>query len=159
VTYGRRFGAKTWRADRGFTLLEVLVALAIAVAALTMLYRQGVVAMRITQAAASYQEAISRAQSRLDALNDGNLVAGERDGDDGGGFRWRTRIAPIASTPPPRPALARPALARPAAHASAYAGGTGLFVVTVEISWPGPEGIRRLVLNTRRLGQAVAASP
>ena len=135
--------------EEGFTLLEVLVALAIAVPALVMLYRQGVVSMRATRAAAAYQEAISRAQSRLDALTNAGLVAGEQDGDDGGGFAWRTRIVPIASTAPPRPPP----------RASPYAGGTTLFAVAVEISWPGSEGTRTLVLDTRRLGPASAASP
>ncbi len=132
-------------ADRGFTLLEVLVALAIAVPALVLLYRQGAASMRATRTAASYQEAISRAQSRLDALTGAGLVAGERNGGDGGGFAWRTQVMPIASTPPPR--------------ASPYAGGTSLFAVVVEISWPGPDGVRTLMLDTRRLGPASAVQP
>jgi len=137
------------RMDAGFTLLEVLVALAIAIPALTMLYRQGVVSMGVTQTATAYQEAISRAQSRLDALSDDSLVPGERNGDDGGGFHWRTRIAPTASTAPPRPAP----------RASLYARGTSLFAVAVEISWAGANGPRTLTLNTRRLGPASAAAP
>ncbi len=130
----------------GFTLLEVLVALAIAVPALVLLYRQGVASIGVTQSAASYQEAISRAQSRLDALTDGGLVAGERNGDDGGGYRWRTRVVPIASA----------ALPRPSARAAPGAGGTTLFGVAVEIAWPGPFGMRTLMLDTRRLGTAAA---
>ena len=136
-------------ADRGFTLLEVLVALAIAVPALVLLYRQGTASMQATRAAASYQEAISRAQSRLDALTGAGLVAGERNGDDGGGFAWRTQVMPIASTPSPRPPP----------RASPYAGGTSLFAVVVEISWPGPDGVRTLMLDTRRLGPASAVQP
>ena len=125
------------------------MALAIAVPALVVLYRQGAVSMGITRTAESYQEAISRAQSRLDGLTDETLVAGERNGKDGGGFLWRTEVAPVASTVPPRPA----------SRASAYAGGTSLFDVLVEISWPGPSGMRRLVLETRRLGPASAIRP
>ena len=135
--------------EAGFTLLEVLVAFAIAAPALTLLYRQGFVSMSVTRAAASYQEAISRAQSRLDALADDGLVAGERTGDDGGGFRWRTRIAPVASTPPPRPAQ----------RGSLYAGGTTLYAVTIEVSWPAPGGTRTFALDTRRLGPAEAGGP
>jgi len=142
-------GAIKQRTDAGFTLLEVLVALAIAIPALTMLYRQGVVSMGVTQTATAYQEAISRAQSRLDTLSDDSLVPGERNGDDGNGFFWRTRIAPIASTAPPRPAP----------RASPYARGTSLFAVAVEISWAGANGPRKLTLNTRRLGPASAAAP
>jgi len=135
------------RAASGFTLLEVLVALAIAIPALAMLYRQGVVSMGVTQTSTAYQEAISRAQSHLDALSDDSLVPGERTGDDGDGFAWRIRIAPIASTAPPRPAP----------RASYYARGTSLFAVMVEISWPGGSGRRTLTLDTRRLGPASAA--
>ena len=143
-------GASTiWHADAGFTLLEVLVALAIAVPALALLYRQGVVSMTVTRTAAAYQEAISRAQSHLDELADDSLVAGERDGDDGGGFSWRTRVAPIAATAPPRPAP----------RASPYARGTSLYAVVVEISWSGANGPRTMTLNTRRLGPASAAGP
>ncbi len=141
----QRSRAGAGRAD-GFTLLEVLVALAIAVPALVLLYRQGVASIGVTQAAASYQEAISRAQSHLDALTDGGLVAGERDGDDGGGFRWRTRVVPIASAAPPRPAP----------RAAPNVGTTMLFGVAVEISWRGPHGMTALMLDTRRLGTAAA---
>jgi len=136
-------------AEAGFTLLEVLVAFAITVPALALLYRQGVVSMGVTQTAAAYQEAISRAQSHLDALSDDGLVPGERDGDDGNGFSWRTRIAPIAATAPPRPAP----------RASPYARGTSLFAVVVEISWAGTSGPRTLTLRTRRLGPAAAVGP
>lgn len=132
--------------DDGFTLLEVLVALAIAIPALALLYRQGVASIGVTQTAASYQEAISRAQSRLDALADGGLIAGERNGDDGGGYRWRTRIVPIAAAAPQHPGPRTPS----------GADGTTLFGVAVEISWPGPQGMRAVVLDTRRLGMAAA---
>lgn len=132
--------------EAGFTLLEVLVALAIALPALVLLYRQGAVAMGVTRTGATYQEAISRAQSRLDALTGTGLAAGEREGDDGGGFRWRTRIAPVASTPLP---------SRPP---SPPAAGT-LYAVAVEISWPGPAGVRRFLLETRRLGVGAASNP
>lgn len=135
--------------EAGFTLLEVLVAFAIAAPALTLLYRQGLVSMNVTRTAAAYQEAISRAQSRLDALGDDGLVAGERTGDEGGGFRWRTRIAPVASTPPPRPVP----------RGSRYAGGTTLYAVIVEVSWSAPSGTRTFALDTRRLGPAEAGGP
>lgn len=125
--------------EAGFTLLEVLVALAIAVPALVLLYRQGAAAMGITRTAATYQEAVSRAQSRLDALTGTGLAAGEREGDDGGGFRWRTRVVPVASAPLP---------SRP----SPPAAGNTLYAVAVEISWPGAAGLRRVLLETRRVG-------
>lgn len=121
------------------------MALAIAVPALVLLYRQGAAAMGVAQTAATYQEAISRAQSRLDALTGTGLAAGEGEGDDGGGFQWRTRIVPVALAPPSRVPFPIAANA--------------LYAVAVEISWSGPTGPRRFLLETRRLGLAPAARP
>lgn len=138
-----------FRSDRGFTLLEVLVALAIAGPALALLFSQGVASVATTRTAARYEEAISRARSRLATLSDRNLIAGERGGDDGSGFAWRTRIAQVATTPP----------ARDAARAGIYARGVALYDVTVEISWPGGTSDRSMALTTRRLGPAAPATP
>ena len=138
------------RGDDGFTLLEVLVAFAIAAPALAVLYQGGVGSMEITRAAASYQEAMSRAQSRLDALAGDALAPGEQDGDDGDGFRWRTRIAPVATLTPLRVAAPR---------GSPYVAGTTLYNVSVEVSWRGARGVRTFALDTRRLGAASAARP
>ncbi len=149
----RRFlrrGRRAGLAEAGFTLLEVLVALAIAIPALVLLYRQDVVAMGVTRTAATYREAISRAQSRLDALTGTGLAAGEQAGDDGGGFRWRTRIAPVASASP---------APRPSSDPAPSGGGGTLYAVAVEISWPGPQGMRRFLLQTRRMGSTPAGRP
>ncbi len=135
--------------DGGFTLLEVLVAFAVAAPALALLFGQGVQSVTAAQAAARYREAISRAQSRLDGLADQALVAGVRDGEDGHGFRWRTRIAAAASIP----------AQRQMPPGSAYAAGTTLYDVTVEVSWPGGAGRRAVTLGTRRLGPAVVRGP
>ena len=145
-----RRGRQARPGEAGFTLLEVLVALAIAIPALVLLYRQGAVAMGVTRTATAYQEAISRAQSRLDALTGTGLAAGEGEGDDGGGFRWRTRIAPVASVSLP---------SRPASNPASLGAGSTLYAVAVEISWPGPTGTRRFLLETRRLGMAPAGPP
>ena len=131
--FGRRIDTLAGEGrEGGFTLLEVLVAFAIA-----------------APAAAAYQEAISRAQSRLDALGDDGLAAGERTGDDGGGFRWRTRIASLASTTP----------SRPTPRGSPYAAGAALYAVTVEVSWSSPGGARAFTLDTRRVGPAAVVGP
>lgn len=149
-----RRGRRAGPAEAGFTLLEVLVALAIAIPALVLLYRQGAVAMGVTRTATAYQEAISRAQSRLDALTGTGLAAGEQAGDDGGGFRWRTRVAPVASVSLP----SRPS-SRPAPNPASFGAGSTLYAVAVEISWPSPTGMRRFLLETRRLGMAPAGPP
>jgi prepilin-type N-terminal cleavage/methylation domain-containing protein len=135
--------------SRGFTLLEVIVALAIALPALILMYRQGAVALDVSGSAIAYQEAISRARSRLDALVDSALVPGDRNGEDGGAFRWRTRIVPVATAAPSRETPRR----------SPYAAGTALYDVSVQISWRGGRGPQSLTLQTRRLGPAAEQAP
>ncbi len=139
------------RREGGFTLLEVLVAFAIAAPALMLLYRQAGLSSGMTRTALSYEEAVSRARSHLDAMTDAALTPGERQGDDGGGFHWRTRIAPLGTLPPPR--TAGPGRPGP------YRGGTALYAVVVELTWPGTGGPRNVTLESRRLGPALAALP
>ena len=130
-------------------MLEVIVALAIALPALILMYRQGVLALDVSRSAIAYQEAISRAQSHLDALVDAALVPGDRDGEDGGAFRWRTRIVPVATIAPSRDTPLR----------SPYAAGTALYDVSVQISWRFGRGPQALTLQTRRLGPATEQAP
>src|SRR5689334_19167158 len=126
--------------DNGFTLLEVLVALAIAALALITMFRAGGGGVVAVGAASRYGEAMQRAQSHLAALGrDTALLQGESEGDDGGGFRWRLRMAPIASWQ--------------AASAGAATSAT-LFDIEVTISWPGVNGGRSISVRTRRLGMA-----
>ena len=132
----------------GFTLLEVLVAFAIAAPALILLFGQGASAVRTARVSAAYEEAISRATSRLEAITDQVLQAGERGGDDGHGFVWHTDIVPLATAP-----------ARSPPRGSPYAAGTTLFAVTVSISWPGDDGLRTVALSSRRLGPAAKDGP
>jgi prepilin-type N-terminal cleavage/methylation domain-containing protein len=81
----------------GFTLLEVLIALIIAGIALATVFRAASENINATGAAARYQEALSRARSHLDGSS-ANLVFGEQEGDDGGGFHWRVMVRPLDST-------------------------------------------------------------
>ena len=81
----------------GFTLLEVLIALIISGIALATVFRAASENIHATGAAARYQEAVSRARSHLDGTS-ANLVFGEQEGDDGGGFHWRTVVRPLDST-------------------------------------------------------------
>lgn len=135
---------------RGFTLLEVMVALAIALPALLILYREGAAALELTGSSLALQNALSRAQSHLAALAAGGVAPGDREGDDGGGYRWHTRIVPLATAEPPRGQQA---------PRSAYAGGTSLFAGSVRISWKGPRGEQSVTLETRLLGPAAGEAP
>jgi general secretion pathway protein I len=120
------------RAERGFTLLEVLVAFVIAALALGVLFRGTLGGLRVAQVAGHYEEAVSRAQSRLAALTPDSLTPGDRQGDDGNGFHWQVRISPVATAP---------------------AGSPTLYAVNVGVSWV--DGSRRMVeLDSERIGVA-----
>jgi general secretion pathway protein I len=126
--------------DNGFTLLEVVVALAIAGLALVGLFRAGSGGLVSVDTAARAEEAVQRAQSHLAAVGrDAALVEGELTGDDGDGYRWALRV---------RPLTARQSLAPDGVSSTT----TTLFNVEIAISWPGPAGERSVVLRTLRLG-------
>jgi general secretion pathway protein I len=126
--------------DHGFTLLEVVVALAIAGLALVGLFRAGSGGLLSVDTAARAEEAVQRAQSHLAAVGrDAALVVGEFTGEDGGGYRWTLRVGPVA---------ARQSLAPDGVSALT----TTLYNVEVAITWPGRAGERSVVLRTLRLG-------
>src|SRR6201990_2148464 len=81
--------------DRGFTLLEVMIALVIAALALGVLFHAGLSGLQSAQAASHYEQAVARARSHLAlAVHASPLVAGDWQGDDGGGFAWHLRVTP-----------------------------------------------------------------
>ena len=128
------------RREAGFTLLEVVVALAIASLALVGLFQAGSGGMFAADTAAHAEEAVERAQSHLAAVGRNvALVVGEFAGDDGGGYRWRLRVEPAAVR-----------------AGDGVVGGTVLYNVEVAVSWPSRGRDRSVVLKTLRLG---AASP
>src|SRR5271165_4372319 len=88
------------RSAAGFTLLEVIVAVAIAGMALVGLFQAGSTGLFAVDSAAHAEEALQRAQSHLAALSrDAALVEGDQSGDDGGGYRWRLVVEPMAERP------------------------------------------------------------
>ncbi len=121
---------------RGFTLLEIVVALAIAGLALVGLLRAGSGGVLAVDAAGHVNEATQRAQSHLAAF--GRIAAitpGESDGDDGDGYRWRVRARPLAAWQ---------------VGSAAEAATITLYEVEIAISWKA--GGRSVVLTSRRLG-------
>src|SRR5713101_5438374 len=128
----------------GFTLLEVVVALAIAAIALIGLFQAAGGGLFAVDTAARAEEAVQRAQSHLAAVGrDAALVQGEFTDDDGGGYHWRLRVRPVAT---------RQALSADGNSAA----NTTLFDVEVAITWPGRNGERSVVLKTLRLGAAAS---
>jgi general secretion pathway protein I len=130
---------------KGFTLLEVIIALIIAGMAAAALFEAVGSGLHQTQTASMYDQAIVRAKSRLAAAVHGTkLEPGDRRGDDGGGFRWRLRVAPTAT------ASVRPVgLAGPRAAASFP---VVLYGVTVWIGWNDGDTEREVRLDTEQVG-------
>lgn len=137
--------------DGGFTLLEVLAAFVIAALALGALTQGAAGGLQSARVAGHYQEALSRAQSRLATIGATLGAApapGVQDGDDGGGYRWRVSVVQIATAArgrggadPPRPGRAQ------------------LLAVTVRVSWRMDGGERDVVLATERLVTAPPEPP
>lgn len=126
------------RSEAGFGLLEAVIAFAIAALALATLFQGASAGLGMTAQAGNYQEAISRARSRLEAVRGGPLGAvGERSGDDGGGFHYQSRIVVLRAGP----AAANGTVAK-------------LYGISVQITSPEGETVR---LQTRHL--AIAAAP
>jgi general secretion pathway protein I len=143
IHFSGRAMCLSWRAVAGFTLIEVLVAVAIAgiaLASLTAAIRTG---LGNAEAAEQYNEAAHRAQSRLDTVGIVmKLTPGEQSGDDGGGFSWRVRISAPQSHPmPPRATDPRP---------------PALYDVEVTVSWRNRGAERSVIIHSQRLGAAVA---
>jgi general secretion pathway protein I len=130
---------------RGFTLLEVIIALMIAGMAAVALFEAAGSGLHATQTASMYDQAIVRAKSRLTAATHGSqLVPTDQHGNDGGGFRWRLRTAPAAS------AMLRPlGLVGPRAATSFK---VVLYAVTVWVAWDDGGMERQVRLETRQVG-------
>jgi len=133
--------------EEGFTLLEVLVAFIIAALALGALTQGAAGGLQSARVSGHYQEALSRARSRLATL-DAAPTPGEQRGDDGGGYAWQVDVTPVATAARPREGVDPP---RP--------GRAMLLAVTVRISWRMDGGEREVALATERLGSAPPESP
>ena len=118
------------------------MALAIAGLALVGMFQAGSTGLVTADIAARAEEAVERAQSHLAAVGrDAALSAGQYTDEDGGGYRWRLSVRPVATRRMPGP----------------DAGSTTsitLYAVEVEISWRNASHQRSVVLKTLRHGNA-----
>ena len=120
--------------ESGFTLVEVVVALAIMAMSFGVLF--GVIsdALRQTDGARNLAQAGSLAQSLLARLGTEVPIApGKASGEFSGGFRWRLRVEPYGD-----------ATDRQSSPVAAY-------TVAAEVMWGDGAPERFVVLNTLRL--------
>ena len=131
-----RVEPKTSSTVAGFTLIEVVVALAIAGLGLALLVAATGSGLDSSTAAARYLQAASHAQSRLAQLGlTFPLKKGEYSGEEGDGFHWHIRIADAVS------------------HTSTGGAAALLYPVTVTESWKSGRQQKNLSLYSERVGQ------
>lgn len=128
--------------EGGFSLLEVLIAVVIAGIALATVFQAAAETMQSTATATHYQQAVLRARSHLDGLT-ANLMPGNQEGDDGGGFHWHTLVRATDSTGK------QDAGGKPLPKADALV--VTLYDVTVSIGWRDGHQERQVRLNSQRL--------
>ena len=128
------------RGERGFTLVEALVAFVIAALAVAAVARATTGAVTASRAAGRYDEAVARAESHLASLAASPLIPGDRQGDEGHGYHWRVRVAADGVVHPGSRFAAMPP------------GAATLYRITVTISWPEGGRSRALRLDSARLG-------
>jgi prepilin-type N-terminal cleavage/methylation domain-containing protein len=125
----------------GFTLLETLIALAIAAVGLGFLVSAAGTGLGNAELAGRYVEATRRAQSHLAEIGITTpLVPGVRSGDDGGGFSWTARISAPAGHETAEASTEMPAL--------------GLYTVEVTIRWREGVSVRSISLQSQRTGRS-----
>lgn len=95
------------RGQRGYTLIEVVVAFALLAFAMTLLLGSLTNATKQVRAASDFGRAALHAQSLLDQAGVGEMLeVGQRDGEiEGGRYRWEMNVAPFRdpSAPPRQP--------------------------------------------------------
>ena len=127
----------------GFTLLEVLIALAITVIAVAALLGGGAIALRAGRSVMRHEQATSLARSTLDLIT-ATLIPGERSGDAGDGFHWRAVTRPVST--------GRIVMPNESSGIFAPTPSVTLYDVTVRITWHDGAGNGSEQIETRRLG-------
>lgn len=134
------------------TLLEVLVAFAIALFALGALYQGAVTGVRATLAAGRVESARVLARSLLASVDGAALVSRTLEGQDGSGLNWRLQVSPRASLPLPRPQGVQ---GDDSGTARAQA---TLYAISVVVTQPGT-GWTLIRLDSARIGSSAAGKP
>lgn len=121
-------------ARHGFSLVEMLVALAVMGLALSVLYQSAAGSTRGSVVSSELSQALALAESTLEDFSS-QLTIGKQEQGQFGGFRWQATASSIDSLRSQTPDAAgeSPAL---------------LALVTVTVSWPSGSGSREVVLTT-----------
>jgi len=120
--------------SRGFSLIEMLVAMAIMGLALSVLYQSASGATRNVRVSAEYSEALALAESTMDAFS-AALFVGKQDSGEHGRFEWRARaeaLGPLGSTSTEQRGDSPDALT----------------LVTVSVAWSNERNRREIVLRS-----------
>ncbi len=135
-----------YRRQAGFTLLEVIIALAILGVAFALSMELLAAGVRSAKASENYTQAVLLARQKLaEVAATPNLEGSADTGEFGGGFRWSSKIQPL---PQEEDLPAR------------------LFQVRVRVTWPGRQGEKaldlyalRMAVDQAKFGQARAVPP
>lgn len=127
------------RGDAGFTLMEAIVALAIAALGLSFMIAAVGTGLENARAAEQYVRATRAAQSHLAEIGASlPLAEGLRSGVDPDGFAWRVRIVSSGHAASP-PAAGQAALL--------------LYDVEVNVHWRSGIAERNVTLHSERVGK------
>ena len=121
--------------ERGFTLIEVIVAFAIVALALSALFQIFSTGLRSSVVTENYNMAVLLADSKLAGIGiEEPLEAGDQSGTFDNGFRWETNVRPYDD-----------------GGSSFTPGAIQAFEVTVTVKWGGLNRERTVSLATLRL--------
>ena len=134
---------------RGFTLLEVMIAVVILATALGLLLGMLSRGLRQVTQSQAETEATLYAQSLLDQVGTLEAIApGAREGVFADGrYRWRLQVVPTVDPAPPPP----PADGSPAPQAVVTDSAPMLYRVLLDVQWGGASPAQRLHFETLRL--------
>ncbi len=122
--------------QRGFSLIEVLVAFAILAVAVSVILSLFATGLRNTAVAGEYGVALALAESKmafLQGMDDARLAPLSQEGEFGGVYRWHSEVRP--------------------ADGDSGVAGVAMYVLAVRVSWDEAARSRTVDLSTVRLGR------